>query len=62
LEFLEINGAVLKVAWRSWRFRQLIWAAPTATLLVYAAVPVVSFIAITFARSSAPPGSAERDL
>lgn len=37
-------------------------AAPTASMLIYAAVPVLYFIAITFARSAASPGSAEGDL
>jgi len=36
--------------------------APTASIVIYGAVPVVYFIAITFARSTAPPGSAEGDL
>ncbi len=35
---------------------------PTASLVIYAAVPTVYFGAITLARSSAPPGSAERDF
>jgi uncharacterized membrane protein len=37
-------------------------SSPTASLLIYGAVPVVYFIAITIARSSAPPGAAERDF
>jgi uncharacterized membrane protein len=37
-------------------------AAPTASMVIYAAVPVLYFIAITFARSAAPAGSAEGDL
>ena len=36
--------------------------APTASLVIYAAVPVLYFIAITIARTAAPPGSAEHDL
>ncbi len=36
--------------------------APVASMVIYAAVPVAYFVAISFARSSAPPGSAERDL
>ena len=36
--------------------------APTASLVIYAAVPVLYFVGITIARSSAPPGSAERDF
>ncbi len=36
--------------------------APTISLVIYGAVPVVYFIAVTFARSAASPGSAERDL
>jgi hypothetical protein len=31
-------------------------------MVIYAAVPVLYFIAIMFARSAAPPGSAEGDL
>jgi uncharacterized membrane protein len=37
-------------------------AAPTASLVIYAAVPVVYFIGITLARTTAPPDSAERDF
>ena len=37
-------------------------AAPTASLIVYAAVPVLYFVAITLDRSSAPPGSAEQEF
>jgi hypothetical protein len=36
--------------------------APTASLVIYAAVPILYFIAITIARTAAPPGSAEHDL
>ncbi len=36
--------------------------APEASLAIYAAVPVLYFVGITIARSSAPPGSAERDF
>jgi TMEM175 potassium channel family protein len=37
-------------------------AAPTASLVIYAAVPVLYFIAITLARTTAPPGSTEEDF
>ena len=37
-------------------------AAPTASLVIYAAVPVVYFIGITIARTSGRPGSAEQDF
>lgn len=37
-------------------------AAPTASLIIYAAVPVLYFVAITLERSSAPPGSAEQEF
>jgi len=37
-------------------------AAPTASLIIYAAVPVLYFVAVTLDRSSAPPGSAEREF
>ena len=37
-------------------------AAPTASLIVYAAVPVLYFVAITLGRSSAPPGSVEQEF
>jgi uncharacterized membrane protein len=37
-------------------------AAPTASLIVYAAVPVLYFVAITLDRSSAPPGSVEQEF
>ena len=37
-------------------------AAPTASLIIYAAVPVLYFVAITLDRSSAPPGSAEQEF
>ncbi len=36
--------------------------APTISLVIYAAVPILYFIAITRARTIAPPGSAEHDL
>jgi len=36
--------------------------APTASMVIYGAVPVVYFVAISFARSTSPVGSAERDL
>ena len=36
--------------------------SPTASLVIYAAVPILYFIAITIARTTAPPGSAEHDL
>jgi uncharacterized membrane protein len=36
--------------------------APTASLLIYGIVPILYFIAITLARSSAPLGSAEQDF
>jgi uncharacterized membrane protein len=36
--------------------------APLASMLIYAGVPVAYFVAVTAARSTAPPGSAERDL
>jgi uncharacterized membrane protein len=35
---------------------------PTASLVIYAAVPILYFIAISVMRSSAPPESAERDF
>jgi uncharacterized membrane protein len=35
---------------------------PTVSLVIYAAVPVLYFIAISVVRSSAPPESAERDF
>ena len=35
---------------------------PTASLVIYGTVPILYFIAITLARSAAPPGSAEQDL
>jgi TMEM175 potassium channel family protein len=37
-------------------------AAPTASLLIYAAVPVLYFVAITLVRTTAPPGSAEQEF
>jgi TMEM175 potassium channel family protein len=36
--------------------------APTASLVIYAAVPVLYFIGITLTRSSAPPGSTEQEF
>ncbi len=36
--------------------------APTASLVIYGAVPILYFIAITLARTAAPPGSAEQDF
>jgi uncharacterized membrane protein len=36
--------------------------APTASMIIYGAVPIVYFIGITVARSTAPSGSAEGDL
>ena len=36
--------------------------APTISLVIYAAVPILYFIAITIARTAAPAGSAEHDL
>ncbi len=36
--------------------------APTVSLVIYGAVPILYLLAITFARSTAPPGSAEGDL
>jgi TMEM175 potassium channel family protein len=36
--------------------------APTASLVIYAAVPVLYFVAITLVRASAPPGSAEQEF
>jgi uncharacterized membrane protein len=35
---------------------------PTASLIIYGVVPLVYFVGITFTRSSAPPGSADKDL
>jgi uncharacterized membrane protein len=35
---------------------------PAVSLVIYAAVPVLYFVAVTLARSAAPPGSAEQDL
>jgi len=37
-------------------------ASPTASLWIYAAVPVLYFVVITIARTTAPPGSAEQDF
>jgi uncharacterized membrane protein len=37
-------------------------AAPTASLLIYAAVPILYFVAISVLRTSAPLESAERDF
>jgi len=36
--------------------------APTLSLVIYAAVPVLTFVAIALVRTSAPPGSAEQDF
>jgi uncharacterized membrane protein len=36
--------------------------SPTASMVIYGVVPIVYFLGVTFARSSAPPGSPERDL
>jgi uncharacterized membrane protein len=36
--------------------------APTASLVIYGTVPILYFIAITLARTTAPQGSAEQDL
>jgi uncharacterized membrane protein len=36
--------------------------APTASLIIYAAVPILYFVTITLARSSAPPGSTEQEF
>jgi uncharacterized membrane protein len=35
---------------------------PNASLVIYGVVPLAYFVGITFARSGAPPGSAEKDL
>jgi uncharacterized membrane protein len=35
---------------------------PTASLVIYGVVPLAYFLGVTLARSSAPPGSAEKDL
>jgi uncharacterized membrane protein len=35
---------------------------PVASLVIYGVVPLAYFLGVTFARSSSPPGSAERDL
>ncbi len=37
-------------------------ASPTASLRIYAAVPVLYFVVITIARTTARPGSAEQDF
>src|SRR5215211_2363261 len=37
-------------------------SSPTASLAIYAAVPVLYFVGITLARTTAPPESAERDF
>lgn len=37
-------------------------AAPNASLVIYGAVPVLYFVAITLARSTAPLGATERDF
>jgi hypothetical protein len=36
--------------------------APSASLIIYTAVPVLYFVVITLDRSSAPPGSAEQEF
>lgn len=36
--------------------------APTLSLVIYAAIPVLTFVAIALVRTSAPPGSAEKDF
>ncbi len=36
--------------------------SPTASLVIYAAVPVIYFISITFLRTAAPAGTAEREF
>jgi len=36
--------------------------APTMSMVIYGAVPVVYFLAVSFARSTSPSGSAEGDL
>ena len=38
------------------------WSAPTVSLVVYAAVPILYFIVITITRTSAKPGSADQDF
>ena len=38
------------------------WSAPTASLVIYAAVPIIYFIGITITRTSAKPGSADEDF
>lgn len=35
---------------------------PTASLVIYGVVPLVYVVGVTLARSSSPPGSAEKDL
>jgi uncharacterized membrane protein len=53
---VAIPGAVYSVAY-------LIAAShPTASLVIYAAVPILYFVGITLARSTAPPESAEREF
>ncbi len=37
-------------------------AAPTVSLVIYAAVPILYFVAITLVRTTAPPGSAEQEF
>ena len=41
---------------------QIAGAVPTASLLIYALVPVAYFVGITVVRASAPSGAAERDF
>jgi len=36
--------------------------APTASLVIYGTVPILYFIVITLARTTAPSGAAEQDL
>jgi uncharacterized membrane protein len=37
-------------------------SSPTASMVIYGVVPVIYFVGVTFARTSSPPGSSERDL
>jgi|SRR3990172_729002 len=37
-------------------------SSPTAAFVIYAAVPIVYFIGVTFARSAGPPGSVEQEF
>jgi uncharacterized membrane protein len=36
--------------------------SPSASMVIYGVVPIVYFLGVTFARSTSPPGSSERDL